>query len=700
MRAVVTIWEGLRALGHDPERLATNTGYTVKELTDTNERISWSGFAQVMTNLGEILNDEQIVALGATTVDSAFFRVLFLPARMLFGLDQIMRWAFGPNGPASQLIAVSYGRVVSLAPGHLRLETRVRHGYEPSRVNLLLVRGALIGFARVARQHAVVRQTPRGNGADFDVRIPVSTSLLARARRALGRVSDNQFEVVNTELHERYAELEREIATRINVELELRRSEQRYRDLFESAPLPMCVLDAHTLQFLAVNRAAVRAYGYTEQEFAAMSLADIRQDEDVAPLNEDARFRDGNRVWRHRKKDGTLIHVQVSSRDLTFEGRAARLVHLFDLTQRMVLEEQLRQAQKMEAIGQLAGGVAHDFNNLLMVISSYTELLLRNSRENEDLRAIRGAAQRGADLTQKLLAFARRKVIEPRVLDLGEIVEDMRMLLKPVLETGHGLVMDIAPARGQVRADRGGIEQIVMNLAVNARDAMPTGGTIKIIVRDIEVGDDYARANVGVMPGPHVALVVADTGVGMDAATVARVFEPFFTTKDVGKGTGLGLSTVLGIVQQNGAHIHIDSSPGLGTTIAIYFPRCAPSRDAVVVPSGRATILVIEDDDVLRSAVRRVLEEHGYQVLVASDASSALAICESGTGIELVVSDIMLERTNGMELAKALRAQRPDLRVLWMSGQAGDLRANEVSTAFLRKPFTAEVLVDRVRSLL
>ena len=698
VRAVIPIWEGVRASGKDPEALAEGTGYTVAQLTTPSERISWTAFVQLMENLGTLLDAETIVAIGSAATDSAFLRAMLLPARMLFGIDEIFRWAFHANSPLSQLIPVNIGTLVKLGPGHMRLEIRLRPGYRPSPENFLLLRGTILGFALIANQRATVAHTLVANGADYDIRIPASAGLLSVARRAVSRFRpDEQLARVNAELHDRYAELEREVATRINAESELRRSEQRYRDLFESAPLPMWVFDVETLRFLAVNPAALRVYGYTAEEFAAMTLADIRPVEDVEALHEDVAY---GRVSPHRTKDGTIIHVQVSARDFVFEGKPARLVHVFDMTQRLALEDQLRQAQKMEAIGQLAGGVAHDFNNLLMVISSYTELLLRDSTDSADLRAIRSATDRGADLTQKLLAFARRKVIEPRVLDLGEIIHDMGVLLSPVLQK-HQLAMDIAPVRGLVRADRGGIEQIVMNLAVNARDAMPNGGSVKITVRDILVDEDYARANVGIVPGPHVALVVADTGTGMDAPTRSRVFEPFFTTKEVGKGTGLGLSTVLGIVQQNGGHINIDSEPGLGTTFAIYFPRCAPVQDAPAPRrTSRPTILLIEDDDVLRNAAFNVLEEHGYHVLTASDATAALAACESDAPIDLVVSDVVLEHDNGIELAKQMRVARPDLRVLWMSGYSSSMVSVHDGDAFLKKPFTAELLVERVRSLL
>jgi len=701
VRAVVPIWEEVRGLGHDPERLATDTGYTVAQLTTPTERISWDGYVRLLHNLGTLFDDDQIVALGSSSMDSPFFRVLLLPARMLFGLDEVLRWAFSGNGPPSQLFPVNDSTLVPLGPGHLRLEMRMQPGYRVSREYCLLLRGAILGLARIAGQQATVGQTLFENGTDLDIRVPASTGLLSTARQAISRIRpDDQLSRANAELLERYAELEREIATRISAESELRRSEQRYRDLFESAPLPMWVFDVETLGFLAVNRAAVRAYGYSDEEFAAMTLADICPPDDAGALEEDvARFRDRTRLWKHHTKTGTILHVQVSARDLTLEGRPARLAHIFDMTQRLALEEQLRQAQKMEAIGQLAGGVAHDFNNLLMVISSYAELMLRESRESADLQAIRSAADRGADLTQKLLMFARRKAIEPRVLDLGKLVDDMRVLLKPVLESGQEVVYDIAEDHGLVRADRGGIEQVLMNLVLNARDAMPDGGTLTVTVRDVDIDADYARTNIGVLPGPHVELLVADTGFGMDEITRTRVFEPFFTTKEVGKGTGLGLSTVLGIVQQNGGHIRVDSTPGAGTAVAVYFPRCAPSREGAATPSV-PTILVIEDDDVLRAATRDVLEDHGFRVLVARDARSGLAVWESEPAIDLVVSDIVLQQGSGIELAKQLRIQRPDLKVLYMSGYSSTIPTNDTSTAFLKKPFTAELLVERVRSLL
>jgi nitrogen-specific signal transduction histidine kinase/ActR/RegA family two-component response regulator len=387
-----------------------------------------------------------------------------------------------------------------------------------------------------------------------------------------------------------------------------------------------------------------------------------------------------------------------------------------DVTERRLIEEQLRQAQKMDAVGQLAGGVAHDFNNLLTVITSYGQFLLNALPEQDprrsDAHQITQAAARAASLTRQLLAFSRRQMLQPQVLDLNEVIADMERLLRRVISEDISLVTQFENNIGAVRADRSQIEQVVMNLVVNARDAMPTGGVLAISTRVVTLDAAYARRHAGVNPGRHVVFSVRDTGVGMDAATQQRIFEPFFTTKAKGKGTGLGLSTVYGIVRQSGGHIEVRSSPGRGTAFEILLPQVSvalPAKAELPIgsapPRGTETVLVVEDEDAVRHIVRRVLESQGYGILEARDGHDAVRICEQrGNEIDLVLSDVIMPGMGGRELARSLATSRPGLPILFMSGynEDGELAGTDGAPAdgVLAKPFTAETLARQVREAL
>ncbi|MGB7924342.1 MAG: ATP-binding protein [Pyrinomonadaceae bacterium] len=379
-------------------------------------------------------------------------------------------------------------------------------------------------------------------------------------------------------------------------------------------------------------------------------------------------------------------------------------------------EAHLRQSQKMEAVGQLAGGIAHDFNNLIAVILLHSELMLRDLGQNCDLRRraeeIRKASDRAAALTRQLLAFSRKQVLQPKVLDLNDVVADMNKLLQRLIGEHIELLTVTETGLGMVKADPGQIEQVIMNLVVNARDAMPKGGRLAIETANVELDKDYSSRHIAVQPGRYVMLAVSDNGEGMDAQTQARVFEPFFTTKEQGKGTGLGLSTVYGIVKQSGGNIWVYSEVGWGTTFKIYLPRVDQAVEQVVpydaqaiLPHATETVLLVEDEEMILKAAREILELHGYRVLEASSSKAALVLCQTHREtIDLMITDVVMPQMGGHELAEQLRPLRPDMKVLYMSGYTDDAIAHhgvlDAGTAFLEKPFTARALAHKVREVL
>ena len=388
---------------------------------------------------------------------------------------------------------------------------------------------------------------------------------------------------------------------------------------------------------------------------------------------------------------------------------------LRDVTDQRRLEAELRQSQKMDAVGRLAGGVAHDFNNLLTVINGYGELLQNALPVEDPHRALVGemtkAGVRAAGLTRQLLAFSRQTVVAPRVLDLNAVVADLETMLRRVIGEDVLLKSSLQRTLGSVRADAGQMEQVLVNLCVNARDAMPRGGTLTIGTRDVYLNEDYARRHADVQPGRYVLLSVTDTGVGMTADVRARVFEPFFTTKGAGQGTGLGLATVYGIVTQSGGHIEVESEPGEGTTFRVYLPlvgEAARSTGSVLdvpPPAGTEAVLLVEDEPAVRALVRRVLQGCGYTTLEAGDAEEAVRVCAGHAGpIHLVVTDVVMPGSGGRVLAERLLGLRPGLRVLYVSGYTDDavvrhgVRHAEVN--FLQKPFTPAALAHKVRQVL
>jgi len=387
-----------------------------------------------------------------------------------------------------------------------------------------------------------------------------------------------------------------------------------------------------------------------------------------------------------------------------------------EVTERKRLEAQLRQAQKMEAVGQLAGGVAHDFNNLLTIISGYSDMIAAKVAQDNALsnqvKQIQKAAERAAKLTRQLLAFGRRQIMAPENLDLNAVVAHMGGMLPGLISLD--IELKTAPSRelGRVKADAGQVEQIIINLAVNARDAMPQGGTLTLETSNVDITENVARQHLGMKPGAYVMLAVTDTGCGMDAETQAHIFEPFFTTKEEGKGTGLGLATVYGIVKQSGGYISVESAPGEGATFRVYLPRIeAPAVVRELAPAvsidtrGTETILVVEDEEGLRTLVRGVLKSRGYRILEAASGEGALALCRHHAGhIDLLVTDVVMPKMNGPELASRLDTLRPEIKVLYISGYTNGMVSlrggRDTKYAYLAKPFTPQALVSKVREVL
>ncbi|MFZ5895531.1 MAG: ATP-binding protein [Myxococcota bacterium] len=394
----------------------------------------------------------------------------------------------------------------------------------------------------------------------------------------------------------------------------------------------------------------------------------------------------------------------------------ARTAELRDANQALARsEEQLRRSQKLEAVGRLAGGIAHDFNNLLTAVISYSEILLNEVPElsgREELQEIHRAGQRAATLTRQLLAFSRQQVLEPRVLDLNEIIKGCSNLLRRILGEDIELRTIAGPLLGHVRADPGQLEQVIMNLAINARDAMPNGGKLSIQTANVELDEVHAREYLGIRPGLYVMLAVTDTGVGMDRATQSRIFEPFFTTKDQGKGTGLGLSTVFGIVKQSGGGIWVYSEPGAGATFKLYFPRTDAALDSIPpldsqpnAHRGSETILLVEDDEQVRNVATSILRRCGYHVLEARTPAEALLISEQHpVRIHLLLTDVVMPKMSGRELAERLHRSRADMNVLFMSGYTDDAVLHhgvlDSDVAFVQKPLTPDSLCRKVRQVL
>jgi PAS domain S-box-containing protein len=520
-----------------------------------------------------------------------------------------------------------------------------------------------------------------------------------------------------------FATVTRDITERKEAEITLRASEERFRLLVEGVKDYAIFMLDPAGNVLTWNSGAQLIIGYKAHEVIGKDHALYYPTEDIiegkpqreldqaaasGKLDEDGwRVRkDGDRFW----SNGVLTALYDDRGDVRGFAKVTR-----DLSERRGLEMQVQQSQKMEAFGQLAGGVAHDFNNLLTVILGFSELLVAklpaDDSSRSSLEQIHRAGQRAASLTRQLLAFSRKQILEPKVVDLNAVVNDTEIMLRRLIGEDVQLASVLSPTLSPVKVDPGQIEQVVMNLTVNARDAMPQGGKITIETQNVELHEGYAQTHFETKPGSYVLLAVSDTGGGMSPAVKARIFEPFFTTKGVGKGTGLGLPVVQGIVKQSGGNIEVYSEVGIGTTVKIYLPAVQEQPTSISRPSpsipavGTETILVVEDEDAVRELTALILRFSGYTVHMASNGPDALRLMENGTEkIDLLLTDVVMPEMSGSKLAEALRSRHPGLKMLFLSGYMDDavfrhgILQDDVN--FLQKPFTPGSLTKKVRDVL
>jgi two-component system, cell cycle sensor histidine kinase and response regulator CckA len=515
----------------------------------------------------------------------------------------------------------------------------------------------------------------------------------------------------------------RDITERNQAVESLHLSEASFRSMIEDAPYGICRA-ATDGSILRANPALQKILGYTQLSellSAAFDKDILRNAEDFQRLKEllDTADEFKDVEMELKRKDGTPITVRCTGRKVRQENQKISSFDVFaeDVTERRILERQLRMAGKMEAIGRLSGGIAHDFNNILGVIIGYSQVLKRRlGPENEFFEhaaEIEKAGQRAASLTRQLLAFSRQQILTPSFLNLNDLVQDMTKMLPRLLGEDIAVQTSLCPDLGMVRADQGQIEQVIMNLAVNARDAMPEGGTLRVETANVEFDQTYVRQHAGAKLGQYIMLAVIDSGSGIDAETLAHIFEPFFTTKEVGKGTGLGLATVYGVVKQSDGYIWVETKPGQGAAFQIFLPRFAepaPAIPAAALPAsevvgGSETILLVEDSEPLRELAQSFLETHGFRVYAAQNAQEAMQLEAQHAGqFDLLLTDVVMPGMNGKALAEKMLVKQPGLRVLFMSGYTDSFIARhgmlEAGMVLVHKPFTEEDLVRKVREVL
>ena len=586
---------------------------------------------------------------------------------------------------------------------------RPRHELKGKRVSEVIGEDFFRPFAMIFDRVLV---TGRGEELEYSLDVPAGKRwFLARMNRVPSAANDQYTLCLAV----------RDITGRKHAEEKLLVSEEKFSKAFHLGPDAVTITSTEDGRYIEVNDSFLRLTGYARNELIGRTAVELGvwanpkdRQQVVALLNRSSEFRDLE--IRIAIKSGEVRTVQMSAHTIELGGQTCILAIIRDVTERRALELQLRQSQKMEAVGRLAGGVAHDFNNLLVGILGYSELLKKKLAEQSPLlrmaNEINFAAMRARDLTSRLLALSHRQVLRPAVLDLNALVRQCERLLRPVIGEDVRVILRLDPKTAHVKADPAQLEQVILNLALNARDAMPDGGTLSMETCNIQVDAALARLHPGLIPGYYVRLSVTDTGHGIAPDAMPRIFEPFFTTKEVGKGSGLGLSTVYGVVKQSGGCVTVSSVPDKGATFGIYLPRASelperktPAPPATASSTGTETILLVEDEAIVRDLVCEILKESGYVVLSATSGADAMKIIdEQADPIDLLITDVVMPEMSGPELANILRRARGEMSVLYMSGYTDDAvlvrQGLPENSAFIRKPYTPHQFLQKVRETL
>jgi two-component system cell cycle sensor histidine kinase/response regulator CckA len=712
--ALVTLIAAFDARRIDLGELVTETSLSAATLRNPEQRIGWHDFCVILRNAAARLSEAELRQLGEQFVQRQPSPLFHRGLAVIVGVSELyFRWGAARTSPVERLLGCLDCRVWDVGPNRLMCELQVNDGYEVCPQLYLPIAGALGALPRLLRRaDAVVSLEVAPRGAFFHVQLTGAEGVVSRSRRAYKHV--RALRVAVAELQAAHEMLNRQYGELRSAQQALRESEERFRALIEnSSDFILLASASGIVRYLSPS--AERIIGVRARELIGRHHTELihpdERDEQARLI--DAVVRGESQVatpsFRFEAADGRRIVLEGTAKNMLGDPRVKALVINYrDVTLRARLEEELLESRKLESIGHLAGGIAHDFNNILTGILAHAQLALmgldEGSRVRPKVEEIINQARRAANLTSQLLSFARKQIMKPKPTNLNDFVIDSLHLLEPLVGDAVEIVTELEPALGTVEVDPSRFQQVLVNLAINARDAMPSGGTLTIATRNLPMAAEDARCDAALALS-EVMLAVSDTGVGMDKDTLARLFEPFFTTKGGGRGTGLGLATCQGIVKQAGGRIEVVSGPG-GTTFQVFLKRVnrRASKEPPVLassptPGGDEVVLLVEDEAAVRASITEWLSRLGYRLLVVSDGQSALELVRRHAGpIHVVIADVVLPKLSGPALVQELRSLRPSLKAIYISGYARQIiPAGEI---LISKPFELAELAAKLREVL